>query len=107
MLVKMGVDITLLERPIRRVLSVVDDVFKEITGQEAVLTSTFEGDHKPSSLHYANLAVDFRIRHVDMATRDDLRLAVKKRLRDVFGALKYDVLFSAGDTCLHIEYDPK
>lgn len=103
----MGVYYDELELPIRRALSVVDEAFKNIVGEEAVLTSTNEGDHMAGSLHYANLAVDFRLKPFDMGVRDTLRLAVKKGLREKFGALKYDVLFSAGDTCLHVEYDPK
>ena len=107
MLVKMGVDYSRLEKPIRRALSVVDNVFKSITGKEAVLTSTYEGDHMAGSLHYANLAVDFRLRDLDAAVKDDIRLAVKDKLSQRYGLLKYDVLFSAQDTALHVEYDPK
>ena len=107
MLVKMGVDYSRLKIQIRRALNVVDDVFKAKTGQEAVLSSTFEGDHIPGSLHYADLAADFGLRNMDMKKKDDIKLAVKKALDARFGKFKYDVLFSAGDTCLHVEYDPK
>ena len=105
MLVKLGVSIDKLERPIRRALTLVDGVFKSEFGIEAVITSTYEGDHQPGSLHYANLAVDFRIRNLTMAQRDDMKLAVKKALRERYGDRQYDVLFSANDTCLHIEYE--
>jgi hypothetical protein len=107
MLVKMGVDYSRLKLPIRRALNIVDAVFKDVAGSEAVLTSTFEGDHMAGSLHYADLAADFRLRDMDMAMKDDIRKAVKDKLAARYGKFKYDVLFSAGDTCLHVEYDPK
>jgi hypothetical protein len=107
MLVKMGVDYSRLEKPMRRALTVVDEVFKHETGDEAVLTSTYEGDHMAGSLHYANLAADFRISHYSHEVKDNIRLAVKKALSQRFGKLTFDVLFSASDTCLHVEYDPK
>lgn len=107
MLVKMGVDYSRLKRPMRRALTVVDDVFKKETGEEAILTSTYEGEHLPGSLHYADLAADFGLRKMDMKKKDDIKIAVRNALSGRFGKFKYDVLFSAGDTCLHVEYDPK
>ena len=107
MLIKLGVDISKLKKPIRRALNLVEKVFQETVLEEPILTSTYEGNHMPGSLHYAHLAVDFRLRQYDMAVRDDLRLAVKQELRSLYGQLRYDVLFSANDTALHVEYDPK
>jgi len=107
MLVKLGVYYNKLKRPIRRAMNIVDQVFIDMTGREAVLTSTNEGDHSPSSLHYDNLAMDFRMKDIPFEKRDSIRLEVRKRLRDQFGALKYDVVFSEYDTALHVEYDPK
>ncbi len=107
MLCKLGVDIHRLERPMRRALNEVDKAFQDTVQGEAILTSTYEGDHQAGSLHYANLAADFRLRYYDMAVRDDLKLAVKKRLEARWGRFQYDVLFSANDSVLHVEFDPK
>jgi len=60
MLVKLGVYIDSLKWCIRRKLNEIDDIFK-LHKHEAVITSTNEADHTPSSLHYANCAVDFRL----------------------------------------------
>lgn len=109
MLVKMGVDYSRLKWKIRRTLNIVDDLFKEKTGIEAVLSSTYEGNHMPSSRHYCDLAVDFsfKIHNLDLHQKDDIRVAVSNELISRYGERKYDVLFSANDTALHIEYDPK
>lgn len=107
MLTKLGVDVGRLKRNIRRSMPIIDQVFKDLTKSEAILTSTYEGDHDPGSLHYCDEATDYRIGHLDMAKRDEIRLEVKKRLAERFGQFKYDVLFSANDAALHVEYDPK
>ena len=57
MLLKMGVDISRLERPIRRALNKIEKVFQKY-GKEPVITSTYEGNHSPGSLHYANSRPD-------------------------------------------------
>jgi len=97
MLVKMGVHVSDLERPIRRALSKIDWVFLENAKQEAVITSTNEGTHSPSSLHYANLAVDIRL------PKDDVKKTLGV-LKEVLGP-SYDVILEASH--FHIEYDPK
>jgi len=96
MLLKLGVDISRLKRPIRKALNKIEAVYRE-HGEEAVITSTYEGNHMPSSLHYANLAVDIRL-----PTKDKEKIAkqLKERLGD-----KYDVILEHNH--IHIEYDPK
>jgi len=97
MLVKLGVYIDELKREIRRALNVIDEVYRE-HGQEAVITSTYEGNHSPGSLHYARQAVDVRLpgRHVLGVLVEEL----KARLgRD------YDVVVEPDH--IHVEYDPK
>jgi hypothetical protein len=56
MLIKQGVDISRLMHPIRSALAVVQS---QMTS-ELIITSTYEGTHLPSSLHYANMAFDYR-----------------------------------------------
>lgn len=96
MLVKLGVGIERLKRPARRALSKVDYFFRK-EGEEAVITSTFEGDHSPSSLHYADLAFDLRKPKRNKA-------AIGQELKIILGK-DFDVVVEK--THYHIEYDPK
>lgn len=108
MLVKMGVPYHDVSRGIRRAWPIVDRVFIEMVGREAILTSTTEGDHRVDSLHYDTVkygASDFRLRDVPFGERDAIRLRVKSELAARFGARQYDVVFSKNDTCLHVEYE--
>ena len=96
MLVKAGVDISRLRRPIRKVLNKLDEIYRKY-GYELVITSTYEGNHSPGSLHYANLAIDIRAPKKD---REKLYKEIKEVLSD-----DYDVVLER--THIHIEYDPK
>lgn len=93
MLLKAGVDISRLARPIRRTLSKIESRWPDF-----VVTSTYEGTHAPGSLHYANLAVDIR-----PVTFKGAAISVED-LRDILGH-DYDVVEEASH--IHIEYDPK
>ena len=96
MLVKLGVDIRCLERPIRRILNDIDIAFR-MEGQEAVITSTCEGNHMPSSLHYAGLAVDIRNPKANIRRIID---HLKTHIPDA----EYDIVQERDH--IHIEYDP-
>jgi len=96
MLLKLGVSIERLKRPARRALRKVENVYKT-QGEEAVITSTFEGDHGVSSLHYFDMAFDVRKPREGTI---DYRMALKTALGKDF-----DVVGS-GDH-YHLEYDPK
>lgn len=95
MLIKLGVDISRLNRELRRALNVIEKVFKEY-GQEAVITSTYEGNHSASSLHYADDAVDFR--------RFSYGVQIVAKLKKKLG-IDYDVVLEK--THIHVEWDPK
>ncbi len=97
MLIKLGVDISRLARPMRRALKTLDKLYKYYR-DEFVITSTYEGDHGPDSLHYANLAIDGRVlkSHSGRETRE----IIKEKLGKSF-----DVIFH--NNHIHIEYDPK
>lgn len=97
MLLKLGVDISRLERPIRRALNQIDAVFLKY-GKEAVITSTYEGNHSPGSLHYANLAVDIRSRDLNDSEKKGI-------LKDLLGKLgsNFDVIMEVNH--IHLEYD--
>lgn len=96
MLLKPGVDISRLRRMTRRGLSVSYAVYAA-DKQEIVITSTFEGQHSPGSLHYANQAFDVRL---PTGNRDTMMENLKKALGSAF-----DVVLER--THIHIEYDPK
>jgi len=65
-----------------------------------VVTSAFDGQHKPGSLHYVGRALDFRIWDVPSEERADLAAHIRDRLGPDF-----DVVLEANH--IHIEYDPK
>lgn len=94
-LTKLGVDISRLADPIRRKLTAID-MFFFTSGSEVVITSTFEGNHMPSSFHYCNLAIDLR----RPSWWDEEK---RSHLQSVLGE-DYDVLTEPDH--IHIEYDP-
>ena len=96
MLIKLGVSIEKLNRKARRGLEVVSAVFAEF-GHEAIITSTYEGNHSPRSLHYANDAFDVRL-------PPDGVLRIAASLRERLGAA-FDVVVEMDH--IHVEYDPK
>ena len=96
MLIKAGVDISRLKRPIRRALNKIAAVVWAIEREELVITSTYEGNHSPSSLHYCDEAVDIRLWGKARKCRDE----IKRQLGH-----DYDVIVESDH--IHIEYDPK
>ena len=94
MLLKTGVDISRLEPPIRKILKDLDRIYRLFCHQELVITSTYEGDHLPSSLHYANLAIDIR-KPINVNT---LMTQLKDKLKPPYQVIKEE-------THIHIEYD--
>lgn len=95
MLIKAGVDISRLNRQIRRALRFVSDIF-EGHGQEVIVTSTFEGNHGSGSLHYADDAID--IRHPSPVI-----YGIIDKIRTSVGP-DFDVVDRTDH--VHIEYDP-
>ena len=96
MLIKAGVDISRLKPEIRKKLNVMAQIVWEREKQELVITSTYEGVHSASSLHYTHLAVDIR--------SGDHKDEVKDWLDKWLGK-DYDIVLE-GDH-IHIEFDPK
>lgn len=96
MLIKAGVDISRLNREIRRALPKIENVLMRHRF-EFVITSTYEGTHGTGSLHYANNAIDCRgpkVRGGDC----------ENQLRVILGK-DYDVVSERDH--IHVEYDPK
>lgn len=96
MLIKAGVDISRLNREIRRALPIIKKVIHPYN-EELVITSTYDGNHSAGSLHYCNDAVDIRC-------SSQKCLAEKESLKETLG-LHYDVVLESDH--IHIEYDPK
>lgn len=96
MLIKAGVDISRLERNTRRSLTMVAIVLRDHE-QELVITSTFEGNHTPGSLHYANRAYDIRV-------PANIKRMLINDIKEVL-LVDFDVVLEKDH--IHIEYDPK
>lgn len=96
MLIKAGVDISRLERATRRSLTVVAVILRDHK-YELVITSTYEGDHMPGSLHYANRAYDIRV-------PANMKRILTDEIKD---ALSFDFDVILEEDHIHIEYDPK
>ena len=96
MLIKAGVDISRLNRKIRRALHAAETAYSE-DSELFVVTSTYEGNHGAGSLHYSNDAFDSN--------------RPKKNPRHVTGDIEtrlgpdYDVVLEHDH--IHVEYDPK
>lgn len=97
MLIKAGVDISRLNKYARKALLAIAIVYGEIE-EEIVITSTYEGNHMPSSLHYHNDAFDIRLpgKADSVKTRDTIKFRLGK---------DFDVVLKPDH--IHIEYDPK
>lgn len=97
MLLKLGVEISRLKRPCRRSLIIIEILYEEIK-EEAIIVSTYEGNHGANSLHYCNDAYD--IRPPQKTSGHAMKRLIKKALGNQF-----DVVFHRQH--IHIEYDPK
>lgn len=86
---------------------VVSSIYQQ-NGYTCVITSANDSVHKPGSLHYHGLALDFRTKNIDQfyATSKTLLVAsVSKALGPDF-----QILLEAAGTDnehMHVEYDPK
>ena len=96
MLLKAGVDISRLNREIRRSLNHVEKIYSNYR-QELVITSTYEGVHSASSLHYSNDAIDCRLPTNNL-------VEIVREIKSTLGK-DYDVVIEVDH--LHIEYDPE
>jgi len=96
MLIKAGVDISRLNREIRRALSKVDKLLKGFD-QEIIITSTYEANHGAGSLHYSNDAFD--VRYPDPPVEEVISLI------SVNLGMDYDVVKEGNH--IHVEWDPQ
>ncbi len=106
MKIKSDVVMTGLQIPMRLVLIVADQIWKEY-GQELVITSALDGTHSAGSLHYYGYALDFRTRY--FTNMDDSEFKglvnverVAEKLREALGR-DYNVIVHKSH--IHVEYD--
>ena len=95
MLIKAGVDISRLNREIRRTMTPMGAWVRSFD-DEMVITSTYDGNHTPGSLHYCDDAYDMR--RPEGGDGEEI-----KRVRKLLGP-EFDVVFYAAH--IHIEFDP-
>jgi hypothetical protein len=69
-------------------------------GADTIITSGNDATHSAASLHYKDMALDFRTRHVTTAVLAVIVAEIKTKLGN-----NYDVIIESDH--LHIEYDPK
>jgi len=96
MLIKAGVDISRLKPPIRKKLTIIARIVDGIEQEELVITSTYEGNHLPSSMHYGDLAIDIRIFKKPGTVKTEL---IRELGENYFVYL--------AKTHIHIGYNPK
>jgi len=101
MKVKSGVYLFGLRPPMRKVLLVANQIYKDFGYRGVTITSTTDGVHSAGSLHPYGYAVDIRVREgYDWFTKKQRRLIVSM-LRRALGA-DYDVLDEGNH--IHIEW---
>lgn len=71
-------------------------------GKAMVITSVYDGQHRPDSLHYKHRAIDIRTVHLKPEERESLINFLRRQLGEDF-----DVIYEPKPPHIHIEYDPK
>ena len=103
--IKDGVVFKALRAEIYIILPALEAIFDKVNRQ-CVITSAADGNHKPDSFHYKNLALDLRSRDLP---NEQVKLDVLLSLRDALGE-NYDVILESlgkpGEH-YHLEFDPK
>lgn len=99
--VKKGVDVTGLHPMMLLSIIIINDLFREIVGAEAIITSGREGKHSHASFHYSGLALDWRTRHLDPTQVQIAVREMKKKLEP----MGFDVILESSH--IHVEYQPK
>ena len=88
-------------------LDAADRLWRELGAHGGVIiTSARDGNHSRGSLHYVDLALDFRTHNL---ADDDVRMEAARRLQEALGE-DFDVLLESRGTAnehIHLEYQPK
>ena len=102
--IKAGVVFKALRPEIYRLFPILDETFAD-RGLNCLITSANDGKHKNGSLHYQDLAIDIRIKHLPNQIE---KQRVLEELR-VDAGPDYDILLECAGTLnehIHLEYDP-
>lgn len=100
MRIKAGVDLRGLVPQMALAAFVVEGVYVEVSGEQAVITSGADSKHGEKSLHPFGRALDFRTRHVSAG----LMPKIVAKIKDCLGG-QFDVVLESDH--LHVEFDPK
>lgn len=100
-----------LQPHMARGLPGIDAAYRETVKREATITSGRDGSHMPTSLHYAGLAVDVRIRDpygTWKLTPEELAVLHGILRLKLNGSRDKDVPYNVvlESTHFHVEYDP-
>lgn len=98
MKIKEGASLQGLQIQMRTVLISAEIIWKEL-GQELVVTSGTDGEHRAGSLHYYGFAVDLRTRYF---TNKERQIAFN-RLASTLHNKPYIVVLE--ETHIHVQYD--
>lgn len=85
---------------IRAAWLITDEVSKQTTSKQIIITSILDGKHRSNSKHYTGNAFDIRTRIYTAAQIAELMAALKPAL-----GKHYDVVNEKDH--IHIEFDPK
>lgn len=96
MKIKKGVELDGISTNITKIFHIIE-FFLKSHGQELVITSGLEGEHKKDSKHYTGEAID--VRTWDLVNKQDCCTRIREALGD-----EYDVVLESSH--IHIEYDP-
>ena len=100
MIFKEGVKIAGARPEIVIAMTVADQVYQELTGNEVTITEVTGGKHGIGSLHYVGAAIDLRI----WGLSKDMLTKIVLRLRECLGE-NYDVVLESDH--IHVEFQPK
>lgn len=96
---KEGVKLLGLHNELVVAFPIIDRVYREVAGVEAVCTSARDSKHSRHSHHYKGMAIDLRVRHVKAHLHWKLTEAIQQALSD-----EYQVIYEHNH--IHVEYDP-
>lgn len=91
MRLKAGVKFKNIKPELLFALMISDSIYKNLFGQEMVITSLLDGVHSDLSLHYAGYAADIRTRNIhDFAMKQKLANELKTALPECDVVLESD-----------------
>lgn len=103
MIFKAGVSFIGIKPPLVLGLLAADAVHRQLYGDDVVVTSLVDGEHRKDSLHYKGLAADLRTH--DHPNPEKFRALLAAQLGDEFDVILEDA--GHPNEHIHLEHDPK